>query len=249
MVSAQESCTATDTTTQGRQGNTSVSNLAVVNAAGSDAIGMAVAGRHLQASQNEYYGNYAGMAKRGALTHEQAAGLAGLDALRYSGRDFNRSASDVAGDQNTLIGLVGRAGLSSPGDASDPMRNAVLETPNVSGLREATAGAGAGASHVAGVRGAVGADHSSREGVVSSGMNNVYGADGDGAYAGLAKHDAAAARVAHLDKSIHEQNSQLDNMLLRGENRNFGGHRRQREVALFSRRPAHGQRHGQGWLL
>ena len=53
------------------------------------------------------------------------------------------------------------------------MRNAGIETPNVSGPREATAGAGTGAGRPAGVRGAVGADHAARQGVVARGMNTV----------------------------------------------------------------------------
>lgn len=222
VVSAQESYTATDTATQGWSGNKSISNLAVVNAVGDQAIGLAVAQRHLQRLQGEFYtSSYAGLVRRGALTHEQAAGLSGLDALRHSSREHDRDAEAIAGDRSRLLDLVRASGLAAPGDIADPSRNAGLEAPRVSGLREATAGAGAGAA--AGVRGAVGADRSAREGAVAQGMDAVYGPDDQGAYAGIAKADAAAARVAHLDKAIHEQHAQLDNMLLRSEDRSFPG--------------------------
>jgi len=221
VISAQESYTATDTATQGWSGNKSIGNLAVVNAVGDQAIGLAVVSRHLQRLQGEFYtSSYAGLVRRGALTHEQAAGLSGLDALRHSSREPGRDRESIAGDRSVLLDLVRSSGLAAPGDAADPGRNANLEVPDASGLRAATAGAGGAAAQAAGVRGAVAQDRAERQGLVSSGPGLVEGGDGKGAYRGLAEHAAAASRVAHLDQAIHEQNAQLDAMVLERDNRN-----------------------------
>jgi hypothetical protein len=218
VVSAQETLSRVDSDTQGWESRKSISNLAIVNALGADEIQRVATTRGVWGlAESILARSYQPLAARRALTLDQAAGLAGLDALRSSWTIRGRDAGQTAGDAEALFGLAQRSGLGAPGPQGDPGRNAGLEVPDVSGVRARAEGVGGTAGLAAGVRGAVAADRADREGLAYSGPELVDGPTGQGAYRPLAEQDAAAARVDHLQRMEALQYDQIGTMLLRAQ--------------------------------